>query len=186
MDNSVKTTILDVSLNLFKRFGYKKTTIEDIAQLARIGKGSVYLYFKSKEEILYAIIRNHQQGTIGEWIKIIHKDWPVEKKISIMLKTNITQVQKNREEMSTDMLPKHMIEEILKISEETKAQKIALLATVLDSLISDEDKGELYKLAGILLDFSINILFRLYMDRGFAWEQFFDETLNLLLLPKAR
>lgn len=43
--------ILDAIERLLARFGYKKTTIDDIAREAGIGKGTVYLYFPSKEEI---------------------------------------------------------------------------------------------------------------------------------------
>lgn len=43
--------ILDAAKILFSRFGLKKTSIEEIAQHAGLGKGTVYLYFKSKDEI---------------------------------------------------------------------------------------------------------------------------------------
>jgi AcrR family transcriptional regulator len=47
----VRTTILDAADRLITHYGYKKTTIEDISREAGIGKGTVYLYFKSKEEM---------------------------------------------------------------------------------------------------------------------------------------
>lgn len=50
----VKTTrdvILDATDRLLARYGYKKMTIEDLANEVGIGKGSVYLHFSSKEEI---------------------------------------------------------------------------------------------------------------------------------------
>lgn len=43
--------ILDAAKTLFSRYGLKKTSIEEIAQHAGLGKGTVYLYFKSKDEI---------------------------------------------------------------------------------------------------------------------------------------
>ncbi|MBC7659879.1 MAG: TetR/AcrR family transcriptional regulator [Chitinophagaceae bacterium] len=43
--------ILDAAKVLFSRFGIKKTSIEEIAHQAGLGKGTVYLYFKSKDEI---------------------------------------------------------------------------------------------------------------------------------------
>jgi len=52
--NSPQTTrdaILDATDRLLARYGYKKMTIDDLAQEVGIGKGSVYLHFKSKEEI---------------------------------------------------------------------------------------------------------------------------------------
>jgi AcrR family transcriptional regulator len=48
----VREAILDATDRLLARFGYRKMTVEDIAQEARIGKGSVYLHFASKEEVV--------------------------------------------------------------------------------------------------------------------------------------
>ncbi len=49
--------ILDAALSLFARYGFKRTSVEEIATKARVGKGTVYLYFASKEELLVAVIR---------------------------------------------------------------------------------------------------------------------------------
>jgi len=53
MDNSRKLQIAEAAQKLFLHYGIKKTTISDIAREAGIGKGTVYLDFKSKEEILF-------------------------------------------------------------------------------------------------------------------------------------
>ena len=48
---SIRDEILDAIDRLLARFGYKKMTIDDLAQEVGIGKGTVYLHFSSKEEI---------------------------------------------------------------------------------------------------------------------------------------
>ena len=47
----VRTAILDAAEALIARYGYRKMAVDDIAQEARIGKGTVYLHFASKEEV---------------------------------------------------------------------------------------------------------------------------------------
>lgn len=44
--------ILDVALELFNEKGYDHTTMDDIAEKAGIGKGTIYEYFKSKKEFI--------------------------------------------------------------------------------------------------------------------------------------
>jgi len=61
MKNAVQTVstrdaILDATDRLLARYGYKKMTIDDLAQEVGIGKGSVYLHFSSKEEIVLSHI----------------------------------------------------------------------------------------------------------------------------------
>ncbi len=43
--------ILEAAEKRFRRFGYSKTTMEEIAGDAGISKGTIYIYFKNKEEI---------------------------------------------------------------------------------------------------------------------------------------
>lgn len=43
---------------LFSHFGYKGTTIEQIARACRMGKGTFYNYFKTKEDILKDMVRD--------------------------------------------------------------------------------------------------------------------------------
>lgn len=49
---AVKESILDATDRLLARFGYRKMTVEDIAAEAGIGKGTIYLHFSSKEEVV--------------------------------------------------------------------------------------------------------------------------------------
>lgn len=48
---TTRDAILDATDRLLSKLGYKKMTIDDLAKEVGIGKGSVYLHFKSKEEI---------------------------------------------------------------------------------------------------------------------------------------
>ena len=41
---------------IFSRFGFKKTTMDEIAKALKMGKSSVYYYFVSKEEIFEAVV----------------------------------------------------------------------------------------------------------------------------------
>ena len=54
--SSVKDAILDATDRLLARFGYRKMTVEDISVEAGIGKGTVYLHFSSKEEVVLSHI----------------------------------------------------------------------------------------------------------------------------------
>ena len=42
---------------IFSRYGYKKTTMDEIAKVLKMGKSSIYYYFESKEEIFEAVVR---------------------------------------------------------------------------------------------------------------------------------
>ena len=54
----VKEKIIQAAITTFSKYGYDKTRMDDIAKSAKLGKGTLYLYFKSKEELFYAISEN--------------------------------------------------------------------------------------------------------------------------------
>jgi AcrR family transcriptional regulator len=50
MEN-VKTRIIENALEQFAQYGYKKTSLDDIVQNVGISKGTIYNYFKNKEDL---------------------------------------------------------------------------------------------------------------------------------------
>ncbi|WP_017473605.1 TetR family transcriptional regulator [Amphibacillus jilinensis] len=51
-----KKQIVDAATNSFSLFGYKATTIDQIAKIANVGKGTIYTFYKNKEELFHEII----------------------------------------------------------------------------------------------------------------------------------
>ena len=61
MKNSKQELIIEVAQKLFARYGFKKTTIDEIARLAHIAKGGIYYYFDSKEDIFRAVLEKENR-----------------------------------------------------------------------------------------------------------------------------
>ncbi len=57
-----ENAILDAAIQLFSEQGFNRTNIDQIARQAHIAVGTVYLYFKTKEEILSAIFKRFLDG----------------------------------------------------------------------------------------------------------------------------
>jgi AcrR family transcriptional regulator len=51
----IKEKIVDAALATFSKNGYDRTRMDDIAEAANVSKGTLYLYFKNKEELFFAI-----------------------------------------------------------------------------------------------------------------------------------
>ena len=54
--DEVRAQIVDVARKIFTRYGFRKTTMEEIAAAAHKGKSSIYYYFPGKEEIFRAVV----------------------------------------------------------------------------------------------------------------------------------
>lgn len=94
MRNSVKQkevreAILDATDLLLSRYGYKKMTIDDLAREVGIGKGSVYLHFTSKEEIVLSHIDRIIEQLKGKLAAIAKGAEPADERLEKMLLTRV-------------------------------------------------------------------------------------------------
>ncbi len=58
--------LLAAALDLFVEKGFAATRAEEVAQRAGVSKGTLFLYFPSKEELFKAVVREHLSGTISD------------------------------------------------------------------------------------------------------------------------
>jgi AcrR family transcriptional regulator len=56
--------ILDCARELFARYGFKKTSIDQIAECAAVGKGTVYLVCRSKDDLFFQVVHSE----LREWV----------------------------------------------------------------------------------------------------------------------
>lgn len=59
--------LLDAALDLFVEKGFAATRSEEVAARAGVSKGTLFLYFPSKEELFKAVVRENISGRFGEW-----------------------------------------------------------------------------------------------------------------------
>jgi TetR/AcrR family transcriptional regulator len=59
--------LLDAALDLFVEKGFAATRAEEVAARAGVSKGTLFLYFPSKEELFKAVVRENISGRFQEW-----------------------------------------------------------------------------------------------------------------------
>jgi len=82
---STREAILDATDKLLARYGYKKMTIDDLAEEVGIGKGSVYLHFTSKEEIALSHIDRIIERLKASLHRIAERPGKADRRIKEML-----------------------------------------------------------------------------------------------------
>lgn len=85
----VREAILDATDLLLSRYGYKKMTIDDLAREVGIGKGSVYLHFPSKEEIVLSHIDRIVDRVKSDLIKISKSASAPDEKVREMILSRV-------------------------------------------------------------------------------------------------
>lgn len=81
--------LLEAALDLFVEKGFAATRSEEVAARAGVSKGTLYLYYQSKEELLQEVIRAHcadhiadavevvqaHQGPIADLVPLLYRTW---------------------------------------------------------------------------------------------------------------
>lgn len=62
----VKGIVIQAAKSIFARYGFKKTTMDEIAKATHLAKSSIYHYFRSKEEIFEAILEQEMQTLMAD------------------------------------------------------------------------------------------------------------------------
>ena len=70
-DIDIKNRIIKEAQYIFKRYGFRKSTMDEIATAAGKGKSTLYHYFKSKDEVFAAVIEKEGNTMFVELNKII-------------------------------------------------------------------------------------------------------------------
>jgi AcrR family transcriptional regulator len=58
--------ILDAAFEAFADSGYAGTRLDDVAARAGVTKGTIYLYFPTKEKLFEEMVRNHSAGLLAD------------------------------------------------------------------------------------------------------------------------
>lgn len=56
--------ILKVAGNMFARYGFKKTSMDEIASIARVAKGTIYNYFGGKDQVYENVLQREIDNTL--------------------------------------------------------------------------------------------------------------------------
>lgn len=86
--------ILETAYDLFLNKGYWETKIIDIADAAGIGKGTVYEYFESKDEIFFELFKTKVAAGYENLSELLDKKVSCEKKIKEYLDIELTNTSK--------------------------------------------------------------------------------------------
>jgi AcrR family transcriptional regulator len=95
-DETKRAAILKAAHQRLRQYGVKKTTMQEIAEDAGIAVGTLYLYFKNKNELLVAVAAADAQDHLLDIEKILRSTLPAPHKLQSYLVSRFRSVQTHR------------------------------------------------------------------------------------------
>jgi AcrR family transcriptional regulator len=78
--------LVSAAAEIFAEKGYASTRVADIAERAGVGKGTVYEYFSSKEELLFAVFESINQNVVARMNAVLDDDEPTQEQLYNLLR----------------------------------------------------------------------------------------------------
>lgn len=103
----IEERIIAAALQLFTRRGYFNTSVPDMAQAAQVSVGSIYHYFKNKEDVARALSENLTDGLQEELDRITQKHDTVPDRCRATIAVLFELTESNRDAMEFMLYAKH-------------------------------------------------------------------------------
>ena len=84
-----RNEIIDVAQGLFLSKGYEQTSVQDILDGAGIAKGTFYLYFDGKEQLLFELVNQLRQKAMEEFLAAVEQETTVAGKLRTMIRMSL-------------------------------------------------------------------------------------------------
>lgn len=157
--------IIDAARTVFARKGFNDAKLEDVAELAEFGKGTLYNYFDNKEALFKSVLEDSFETIKGIAVEVLGGEKPFTEKIEDFVRAELTFFFENLDIVELMMRESHhlrngnplmqMIPQLLRIvadtiSAEQKSQKILptaepmALATMLFNLLLGQFSCRVY------------------------------------------
>ena len=91
--SKTRQKLVDVARQLFAKNGFENTTMNDIAISSGKGRGTLYTYFKSKEEVYYAVIESELERLSDKLDEVAAKKIRPQEKIIELIYTHLSMIK---------------------------------------------------------------------------------------------
>jgi AcrR family transcriptional regulator len=92
-----RNAIMEAAVRLFSEKGFDKTSVEQVARAAGIGKGTIYTYFQTKTEIFHAFCEDELDFIHSELLTKTDPDAPLIEQLMVLYMGEFSLISKNKE-----------------------------------------------------------------------------------------
>jgi AcrR family transcriptional regulator len=146
-----KQVILDSAVALIAQKGFDGATMSDVAAACGASKSHLYHYFASKEDLLYAIVKEHITGQVAELSAIVQEPLPAAERFQRFVGSFVQEGAKSRNHhlvLMNDIkfLPPLQREDVRKLEQELMQLMVGLLREINPERMADAKVNSPYAL----------------------------------------
>jgi len=177
-------SILDIAKKMFARYGLRKTSMEELARMARVAKATIYNYFGSKDRVYMEVLRRESDEVVQKVSWSVAEESSPEDKLMAFARVKF---QYMRRAINLLNLDREGIEKLLPAAEEIRNQFFEREVDIIRSILKEGVEGGVFHLRDVLLTaraighalrgFELNWLVQ---ESEEQIDQYLDELMNIL------
>jgi TetR/AcrR family fatty acid metabolism transcriptional regulator len=94
-ENTKKTRIMEAATEIFAKLPYHQVKVEEIATQAGVGKGTIYEYFSSKDDLFFSLMKLSSRIYFAEMAKATTQGKTIEERLRIIFNYHLAFIEKN-------------------------------------------------------------------------------------------
>lgn len=148
-----KESILKTALALFKKKGFQKTSMRDIAAAAGVALGATYYYFRTKEELVFALYRRWQTESEEAARAVLSESTSFEERFRALTLLKLEQLKPFRKFLhvlaANALDPSHPVSPFGKSTSDVRDRAIAVMEEAMkgsDLIVPDTLKAQMPRL----------------------------------------
>ena len=177
-------SILDIAKKMFARYGLRKTSMDEIARMARVAKATIYNYFGSKDRVYMEVLRRESDEVVEKLSSSVAEESSPKDKLIAFAKAKF---QYMRRAINLLNLDREGIEKLLPATEEIRNQFFEREVDIIRSILKEGMEKGVFQLRDVLLTaraighalrgFELNWLVQENEERI---DHYLDELMNIL------
>ncbi len=178
--------ILSTAKKMFARYGLRKTSLDDLARMARVAKGTIYNYFGSKDRVYLEVLSREADETVRKISSSVARELSPEKKLAAFVRAKF---QYMRQAINILNLDREGMEKYSPTAENIRKDFFEQEVAIIGSILKEGKEKGIFKLNNTLLTaraigyalkgFELNWLVQESEERI---EHYLAELLNILFL----
>jgi AcrR family transcriptional regulator len=141
-------SILDSAKKMFARYGLQKTTLEEVARMARVAKATIYNYFGSKDQVYLEVLRREMDEIVEKISSAVAQDDLPTDKLNTFVKAKFRYM---RQAINILNLDREGIEKLLPNAESIRNELIKREVNIIHSILKEGVEKDIFYLNDLLL-----------------------------------
>jgi AcrR family transcriptional regulator len=176
-------SILNTAKKMFGRYGPQKTTLDEIARVARVAKATIYNYFGSKDRVYLEVLRREANEMVEKISSSVNQEALPGDKLIAFARTKFRYMRKAINILNLD---REGIEKILPAAESIRSELFDREVNIIRSILYEGVEKNIFRLNNVSLTasaighalrgFELNLLVQENEDRI---EHYLDELMNI-------